>query len=172
MKKIFIYLIAATSACFGLTSCDPETDVEPGGTAVEKLAGEWRVHVDVITIDENGDSTNYGNYYNVNNLRFCTFNTADNTADKIYIYEDGFWHTQIVCNCDLNSKTIFADGSLNILAKPEDNETAKVNGKIIPNGCLNLHGMPNDSICIDVEYSTDPGTVYRFTGSRYTGFYE
>ncbi len=30
-------------AALSLSSCDTETNVEPGGTAVEKMAGNWDV---------------------------------------------------------------------------------------------------------------------------------
>lgn len=158
------------SICLGITSCDPETDVAPGGTAVEKLAGEWQVHNEVIKITATGDSVNYVDPYGYGDFIFRTYNTAANTADKIFIYETSFWTMKAVCSCDLNTNKIFTEESSNLLA--EDPETVKVNGKIIPKGCLNIHGAPNDSICIDVEFSSDPGTIYRYAGARYTGFYE
>lgn len=37
-KKIVLYILS----CFCLfTSCDVETNEEPGGTSIEKMAGTW-----------------------------------------------------------------------------------------------------------------------------------
>lgn len=50
MKKYLILLLTALSVSF--TSCDNET--EPGGTAVEKMAGDWWV---TATIMQNGNES-------------------------------------------------------------------------------------------------------------------
>ncbi|MDP4277373.1 MAG: lipid-binding protein [Bacteroidota bacterium] len=41
MKKLIILLFAAVGIIFSFTSCDSET--EPGGTAVQDMAGDWWV---------------------------------------------------------------------------------------------------------------------------------
>ena len=51
MKKYIILLLLATVS-FTFTACDNET--EPGGTAVEKMAGTWYVTWEQKNAHENG----------------------------------------------------------------------------------------------------------------------
>ena len=51
MKKYIILLLLATVS-FTFTACDNET--EPGGTAVEKMAGTWYVTWSRKMLKENG----------------------------------------------------------------------------------------------------------------------
>ena len=43
----------AIALSFGFVSCDTETNEEPGGTNVQKMAGRWNVQVDIV--DESDD---------------------------------------------------------------------------------------------------------------------
>lgn len=176
MKKILSFLAFTAVVTLGLTSCDTETDVSAGGTAVKKMAGLWEVQVDMMELTEDGDTIHYGDYYGVGTFLFYTYNTADNKSNTIWVddydydYKSyGFWGVKAEVSCNLSTLTFSGEDVLNVY---DDEETCKVTGKVFPNGALNLHGMPNDSICIDFEFDTDPGWVYRYAGQRYTGFYE
>ena len=49
------------------------------------------------------------------------------------------------------------------------------NGKVLLGAATNLHGMPNDSITLDITFNDDDpayGYIYRLSGQKYTGFYE
>ena len=52
MKKYISLAFMAIALTFGFTSCCVETNEEPGGTNVEKMAGRWNVMVDAV--DESG----------------------------------------------------------------------------------------------------------------------
>ena len=85
MKK-FIYILSLSfMASFSLTSCDPETNEEPGGTAVEKMAGYWDVNVYGVTdagepVIDFGPATIY------------TYNTVDNSSTKMWLDDqESFW---------------------------------------------------------------------------------
>lgn len=181
MKKYILFFVSAIITSFAFTACDTETDEPAGGTAVEKMAGHWVVSVDVIDLSE-GDSVNLGDYFGFGSFDFWTYNTASNSESELWVDDmENFWAVKSKCSCNLSNLTITGNDVLNVYTEtdlPEDDEnyvepeTCKITGKIIPNGALNLHGKPNDSICVDMVYSTDPETVYRYTGTRYTGFYE
>ena len=164
MKKIFSILSIVAVSMFALTSCDPETKEEAGGTAVQAMAGNWAVHVDVI---EEGET--YEDPYGYGTFNLYTYNTASNASDKLFVFENSFWGTKILANCDLNTNKIWAENSLN---ETDGEETANIKGEIFPNAALSEHNVPIDSICIDIEYDSEPGVIYRYTGKRYTGFAE
>lgn len=170
MKKIFSILSVAVLSLFAFTACDPETDESAGGTAVEAMAGNWDVIAEVIDMEDPENPVNYGDYYGVGEFTLFTYNNAANDKDKLFIYEESFWGLQTLANCNLATNEISADASLNLLA--EEEEHCNISGKIIPNGCKNEHGMPNDSICIDIIYDSEPEVMYRYTGHRHTGFAE
>ena len=55
MKKYISLAFMAIALSFGFVSCSVDTNEEPGGTNVEKIAGRWNVTVDVV--DESGNVT-------------------------------------------------------------------------------------------------------------------
>ena len=170
MKKIFSFLAFTAITALGLISCDTETDVSAGGTAVKDMAGAWDVQVDMMELTEDGDTIHYGDYYGYGTFQFYTYNTVENKSNTIWVDDlQNFWQVKAAVSCDLSTFTFSGEDVLNVY---DGEETCKVTGKVFPNGALNLHGMPNDSICIDFEFDTDPGWVYRYAGQRYTGFYE
>ncbi len=182
MKKYILFFVSAIVASFGFTACDTETDEPAGGTAVEKLAGHWEVEVDVMEVAEDGDTIHYGDIYGYGTFDFWTYNTSSNSSSQIWVDDMGnFWTVKAKCSCNTSNLTITGEDVLNVYTEtdlPEDDpnymepETCKITGKIFPGAGHNLHGKPNDSICIDMVYDTDPTTIYRYAGSRYTGFYE
>lgn len=179
MKKIFSAIMIAAAAMLGATSCSTETNESAGGTAVQDMAGKWDVVIDIIEVGENGDSTHYGDYYGFGTLSFFTYNTNDNRSDSLYVDDlaqllkvsTQLWAVKAKVGCDLSNFTISGTAD-NLYASEDAPETCKVTGRIIPDAATSLHGKPNDSICVDVEFDWDPGWIYRYAGQRYTGFYE
>ena len=95
MKKYLILFL--TVLAFSFTSCDEDT--EPGGTAVEKMAGDWWVtyqqSVDEYNYLFNGtgampDEANIENWnwdyvYDDAHSQIYTYNTAANVATEMFI---------------------------------------------------------------------------------------
>ena len=172
MKKYFKYGMMALALGFGFsfTSCDVETDEEPGGTAVQNLAGHWEVYVDVV--DEDGNTLAEDIMGGAFDL--YTYNTAANNPDSLWITDNGnFWQFTMKVGCDNNALTFSCPEK-----DYDEVGTGKAivsNGKVLLGKAVNLHGMPNDSIVFDITFSDDEpahGTIYRITGQKYTGFYE
>ncbi len=158
----------AIALSFGFVSCSVETNEEPGGTNVEKMAGRWDVTVNVV--DESGNII-AEDPYGMGTFTFMSYNDANNSIDKMWLDDRGnFWSFKMKVDVNYRERT-FSCPSQDYDAKGTG--TAVVtNGKILENAAKNLHGMPNDSIVFDIEFSDDAGTIYRISGQRYTGFYE
>ena len=167
MKKYISIAFAAVAMCIGFAGCSVETDEEPGGTNIEKMAGRWEVTVSIVdqagnTLAELGDMD-----------ALMTYNTADNSTDKMWITDSNdFWAFTMKVDIDYKART-FSCNQVDYDAKGSGQATI-TNGKILEGAAKNLHGMPNDSIVFDITFSDDeePGTIYRIAGQRYTGFYE
>lgn len=171
MKKIFSAIMITAAAMFGISSCSTETNESAGGTAVQDMAGKWDVVSDIMLVGEDGDTTHLGDYYGYGVFTFFTYNTNDNRSDSLYVDDLGnFWTVKAKVGCNLANFTISGTDALNLY--DDSGETCKVTGRVLPGAATNLHGKPNDSIYVDFEFSTDPGTIYRYAGQRYTGFYE
>ena len=91
MKKYISLAFMAIALTFGFTSCCVETNEEPGGTNVEKMAGRWNVMVDAV--DESGNVV-YKDPYHLGEFEIRTYNTADNSTTKMWLDDLGdFWST-------------------------------------------------------------------------------
>ena len=96
MKKYLILLLTALSVSF--TSCDNET--EPGGTAVEKMAGDWWV---TATIMQNGNEAGDSG---AGHFRMYTYNTAANVPNEMWLEDGGnFRNYKVKVNVDYNART-------------------------------------------------------------------
>ena len=169
MKKYISLAFMAVALSFGFVSCSVETNEEPGGTNVEKMAGRWNVQVDAV--DESGNVL-YEDPYGLGTITIMTYNTADNNINEMWLDDNGkFWSFKM--KVDVN----YRERSFSCSERDYDaagSGTAVVtNGKILENAAKNLHGMPNDSIVFNIKFSDDDnGLIYRLSGQRYTGFYE
>jgi len=178
MKKYISIAFAVFALSFSSISCSVETDEEPGGTNVEKMAGLWDVTLSVLDKDGNliaEDPWNMG-VFNV-----MTYNTADNSTTEMWLDDDGnFWNFKFKVGINYSART-FECGETDYDAKGTGK--AKVlSGKILEGAAKNLHGMPNDSIVFDIAFSDDDEDgdevfdpycyTYRISGQRFTGFYE
>ena len=173
MKKV-LYSIFVVCLIF-LTSCAKD---EPGGTAVEQMAGQWVVELDCI--DDDGNSL--GDMFGVGQFLILTYNTPDNSPSKLYVDDQGnFWTFKVVANCDLASLSFNADA----ISEAYDGEdlydiNVKISdGKITKGGIVTPGGHTADKIEFDIlfeddGYTTQHGGAYyhhmHLSGWRYTGF--
>ena len=172
MKKYISMFMFAMLACFGFSSCDPETDEEPGGTNVEKMAGIWDVQVHAINAD---GSVEYEDPYGIGTFTINTYNTAANTATEMWFDDSSnFWGVKMKVNVDYANATFSApDGTAYDYTAPDGGKVKGMKGKILYGQGKNIHGMPCDSICVEVAFDDDDnGFTYRYTGVRHSGFYE
>lgn len=165
MKKYLILLFAALS--FTLTGCE-ETDIEPGGTAVEKMAGLW----DVTWEQQNAQ----GQWEDVlgGTVSLNTYNTAANVATEMWLKEGYLLNTALKVSTDYPARA-FQMGETTV-AVDEDTWGAPeikltiTDGKILEGAATTPSGMPADSILFFVNVEGD-GT-YKVAGFRHTGFAE
>lgn len=143
-----------------LTSCQKE--VEPGGTVMEAMSGEW--WVDFGVLEDGNLVADYGYYF------VSTFNTADEATDKLWISDNNnFWQFQVKANANIEAMTFSVDAGTDLVW--DDNTTIR-NGKILEGAATSPSGVVTDSIYFEVEWASDPGTIYRGAGYRYTGWPE
>ena len=96
MKKYLVLLFTALAVSF--TSCDNET--EPGGTAVEKMAGDWWV---TATVMQNGNEVGDSG---VGHFQMYTYNTAANVPTEMWLEDGGnFRNYKVRVNVDYNART-------------------------------------------------------------------
>lgn len=169
MKKYISLAFMAVALSFGFVSCSVETNEEPGGTNVEKMAGRWNVQIDAV--DESGNVV-YEDPYGIGKITIMTFNTAANNINEMWLDDNGkFWSFKMKVDVNYHERSFSC---------PEQDYDAAgsgtavvTDGKILENAAKNLHGMPNDSIVFNIKFSDDDnGLIYRLSGQRYTGFYE
>ena len=173
MRKYIFIIALALLAIPAFTSCDTETNEEPGGTAIEKMCGYWDVVYDAV--DEDGtilytDDEVYG----AGVCTIFTYNLADNGTQYMWLDDqETFWAYKMIVNIDYDNRTFWCD------EKDYDDVgtgTAIItDGKIIENGGKNEHGMPTDSISFYVKFNDDDlaGVYYDRLwchGVRHSGF--
>ena len=163
MKKLIAYIVVAGAALIGFSCQD---DLEPGGTKVQDLAGEWWVKYEVETSPGAFEDV-AGGYY-----KMMTYNTAANT-DEIWIDDIAhFWDYKVKAPVTLTSKSFAVTGAAN--ASYESAVTIE-NGVVIIGGGTSISGVQTDSIHFVASFDDDSpafGTKYRVSGHRRTGFLE
>lgn len=144
-----------------IASCQEE--IEVGHTATGIMAGEW--FVEMSETDEGGNIVaNYG-YSNL-----ITYNTSDNNETEMWLTDDDtFWWYKVKVNINLEDLTFSVTDGVDLRF---DDNTTITNGKIIPNAATPPSGVKADSIYFEVEWASDPGTIYVGSGYRRTGFLE
>ena len=169
MKKYISIFALALGLCMGIASCSTETDEPAGGTKVEKMAGHWIVNTDLI----DGTDTIPQVYaaYGIVDWDMITYNTANDDADVMWLSDqDNFWGYTIKVPVDLNSMTFSCEHVFIYNDGVDDVFCTITNGKVIPNGGLNVNGKPTDAIQYNIEFTDDPGSIYYVHGVRYAGF--
>jgi hypothetical protein len=181
MKK---YIIVWFVACaFALTGCESET--EPGGTTVEKMAGDWWVtyqnsmeEYDYL-FEETGampDESNIENWtwdyvYDDAYSRIYTFNTAANLPTEMFITDKGnYWDYKVKASVDYEGRAFTCPTTPNLAY--EDCDITIIGGKILEGAATTPSGMPADSIVFYIRFGDDPeGFTYtKASGFRRTGF--
>lgn len=154
-----------TIAFFGLlvlvslSSCDKTGDADPGGTTVEKYAGDW-----FITLTDTDGNTL------VENALHTTYNTSanDNTM-WIDDHENGY---VIKCKVTVN----LADGTFTATDAENLYDGSLVtitDGKIEKNAATSLGGHTVDKISFRAHFDYDaPGYDILYEGHKRTGFLE
>jgi hypothetical protein len=173
MKKYMILLFA--SLTFALAGCERET--EPGGTAVEKMAGDWWVTVDMV---ENGTVVAKDL---VGHIQMSTYNTAANLPTEMFVDDlANFWDYKGKVKADAGLLTFGSEDEVTNLSY-EDSKFKITNGKILLNQALSPSELPVDSIVFEVSFNDDGyyddndeyvaapyAYTYRVSGFRRTGF--
>lgn len=155
MKKYIALLF--TVLAFVLTGCEKET--EPGGTAVEKMAGDWWV-----TVSVDGEVI-------AGPLKIFTYNTATNVPTEMWLDDEkGFWDFKIKVTSDANNMTFSTSDFVENMKY--ESKVKVANGKVTPGGAKSPSGMAVDGIHLEVSFDDDgdPTTVYVMEGFRRTGF--
>jgi len=176
MKKYIILLIAPLAFIF--SSCQEEA--EPGGTAVEEMAGDWWVTYQ-NSLDEyfyifegkgsmpsvnDLENWNWDYIYDDTHSQLLTYNTAANTSDKLYLTDAGHYtyHYKVKADVDYTAKTLKCDSTSN-LASGEGVEI--VGGKVLKGAATSPSGQPVDSIVFYIRFYNDK---YGFTYTKVSGF--
>ncbi|MBQ3325110.1 MAG: hypothetical protein IJG81_09765 [Muribaculaceae bacterium] len=168
MRK-YIYIIAlALLAIPAFTSCDVETNEEPGGTAIEKMCGYWDVTYDIV--DENGEVLdNYADGI------LYTYNLPDNGTQYMWLDDqETFWAYKMIVNINYENRTFWCDWKDYDAAGT--GQAIVTDGKIVENGGVNEHGKPTDSISFYIVFSDENPENQAFYdriwchGVRHSGF--
>lgn len=186
MKKYI--LLAAIAMTTAFTACDPYTDEEPGGTAVEKMAGTWTVTFEqsydeymhlfggaadpqlTSMTPEQLDQLDWVDAYGVGKVTVMTSNTAANVPTEMWFIDENFWGAQVRCSVDYPARTFECTDQVAY----EDCTVNIIGGKVLEGAATTPRGMAADSIVAYVYYSDDSNgfTYMKMSGYRYTGFAE
>ncbi len=162
MKKYIILFF--TTLAFTFTGCESDTD--PGGTAVQKMAGDWW-----ITVKNTGNPDYEGEY---GPYLMYTYNTAANNDSEMWLqdnHSDPFWDYKLKVNVNYNSRTFETADFVENIAY--DSKVKITEGKITEGAATTPSGMPADKIEYKIQFDDDGfgGTVvFEVTGFRRTGF--
>lgn len=161
MKKYMMLFLA--SLAFAFVACEDET--EPGGTAVEKMAGDWWITVDAIV-----DGKEVEDPYGVGHLQMTTYNTANNSNTEMWLDDLGnFWEYKVKVKVNYAERTFSTEGFADNVAY--ESKVKITDGKVLENAAKTPSGMPADSIVYMVQfYDDDNGLTYKVSGFRRTGF--
>ena len=150
------------------TSCDEVGDDggDPGGTAVEAMAGDWYIQ---LLVD--GEDV-YGLGYNL----ITTYNTSSNT-NEMFIDDHELWPAKVKCPVNINDLTFSGTDLENEYSYTSEGvaiypSLTITNGIIVEDGATTSGGNTSHSITYDVVFSDDPNTTYTITGYKRTGFPE
>lgn len=160
MKKYITILFAAMAVMF--TSC--KKDFEPGGTEVEKMAGEWWVTATIIKDGKDAEDAGVGHF------RMNTYNTASNVATEMWVDDGGnFWDYKLKVNVDYNNRTFSTNDFVNNVSY--DCKVKITDGKVLKGMATTPSGMPADSIVYMIQFDDDEDALtYKVSGFRRTGF--
>ncbi|WP_276482766.1 lipid-binding protein [Paraflavitalea pollutisoli] len=149
-----LLLVAALS----LAGCEKDEDI--GGTAVEKMAGEWWVQLSI------NNTLVVPNYY-----RILTYNTADNSGSQFWIDDQQrLWPFKFKSDVNISGQTFSVT---NATSEYSNIKITVQNGKVltgVSKGPVSL--AVTDSIYFEAQFTDDPGVTYQLHGYRRTRFSE
>lgn len=175
MKKYLILLFVAIA--FSFSSCQEE--VEPGGTAVQDMAGDWWVTYQssmeeydflfggtgAMPSEETIDDWTWDYVYSDATTAIQTYNTNANDPDKMYVNDHGlYWDYEGIVNVNYAAKTFECDSIANIAY---DSGFKIIGGKILKGAAKSPSGNPVDSIVFYIRFYDD---TYGFTYTKVSGF--
>lgn len=181
MKNYFILLFV--SLAVSLCSCQDE--VEPGGTAVENMAGDWWVTYQSSVAEYDYLIDSIGAMPSESTIeswkwdyilsdalptRLTTYNTASNATDSMFINDGGnYWDYKVKVGVDYANKTFKCDSVGNL---SYDSGVKVIGGKILKDAATSPSGMPVDSIVFYIRFYDDENgfTYTKVSGFRRTGF--
>jgi len=164
----------ALAVSLSFTSCEKD---EIGGTATQEMAGDW--YVTVTAVDESGNTVySDDELFGLGRIHMLTFNTNENVADKIYVYDEGnFWNFKVQASCNQKDMTFATDGAA-ANESGDEIEVTVTGGKILPKAGRQNNGSAADSIVFYVSFSDDGYpeaygySKYKVSGVRYSGLDE
>ena len=161
LKKYMILLLA--SLAFTFVACD--NDTEPGGTAVEKMAGDWWVTVNAFI-----DGKEVEDPFGAGHLQMSTYNTASNSETEMWLDDLGnFWEYKLKVNVNYAARTFSTTGFVDNVTY--ESKVKITDGKVLEKAATTPSGMPADSIVYMVQFDDDEdGLTYKVSGFRRTGF--
>lgn len=161
MKKYMILLLV--SLAFTFVACD--NDTEPGGTAVEKMAGDWWVTVNAFI-----DGKEVEDPFGAGHLQISTYNTASNSETEMWLDDLGnFWEYKLKVNVNYATRTFSTTGFVDNVTY--ESKVKITDGKVLEKAATTPSGMPADSIVYMVQFDDDEdGLTYKVSGFRRTGF--
>ncbi len=165
MKKYLMLLFAVLS--FSLTGCE-ETDVEAGGTVVEKMAGTWYVTWEQKNAQGEWEDVLGGT------VELNTYNTAANVPTEMWLKEGYLLNTALKVTTNYAGRT-FEMAETSIAVNEANWGAPKItlsitDGKVLEGEATTPSGMPADSIVFFVNVQGDD--TYKIAGFRRTGFAE
>src|SRR5690606_41731596 len=125
MKKILIFSMSCVAAALFYTSCKKE---KIGGTAGQKMAGEW--YVTVVAVDAEGNVVfEDDELFGIGNFHLDTYNTSANDPNQMWIDDNGnFWETKGRISVDQNALTF---SGTDVQNEYYDSQFSISNGKIL-----------------------------------------
>jgi hypothetical protein len=162
--KRYIYLFVMAVA-ISFQSCNKDT--EPGGTAVQDMAGDWWVTYQYESSPGVWESAKLGHFM------LTTYNTAANKSTEMWVNDNGnFWGFKSVVKVDYAAKTFLTTDSVSTnSANYPDEKVLFTKGKVLKGAAKTPSAMPADSIVFYIAFSDDSApTVYKVSGFRKTGF--
>lgn len=184
MRKYIVMGCIALATAF--TGCDVETNEEPGGTAVEKMAGFWTVTFEQSVDEYNAlfegaadpglesktpaelDKLEWEDLYGNGKMTVVSSNTAANLPTEMWLIDNTFKRTQVKCSVNYGERTFESRNQT-----PYEGCTMDViGGKVLEGAATTPRGVPADSIVAYVKYSDEANgfTYMKMSGYRYTGY--
>lgn len=155
MKHIIKELSLTALLLLFFISCDEGGNPDPGGTTVEKLAGDW-----FVQYKQNGKAvTDY-------NL-LSTYNTSANNG--LIWLDDASQKLKVRVKTEV-SKLSFSIKDVPNQFKGKYNKITITDGKVLEKQATTTGGNVSDSIYFQIQFSDDPGNTYAVEGYRRTGF--